>query len=89
MPKFENHEQFYSTVHSMLEGVAGLTPERRDEKLLQLITNYGPQLNGCLIRKYGISEDDAAEVVQQFLLTRLLVPLPLLLQLRTVRDGSK
>ena len=76
MPKFENHEQFYSTVHSMLEGVAGLTPERRDEKLLQLITNYGPQLNGCLIRKYGISEDDAAEVVQQFLLTRLLQPTP-------------
>jgi hypothetical protein len=76
MPKSESHEQFYSTVHSMLEGVAGLTPERRDEKLRQLITNYGPQLNGCLIRKYRISEDDAAEVVQQFLLTRLLVPLP-------------
>ena len=76
MPKFENHAPFYSTVHSMLEGVAGLTPERRDEKLRQLITNYGQQLNGCLIRKYGISEDDAAEVVQQFLLTRLLQPTP-------------
>lgn len=76
MPKSESHEQFYSTVHSMLEGVAGLTPERRKEKLRQLITDYGPQLNGCLIRKYGISADDAAEVVQQFLLMRLLVPSP-------------
>ena len=76
MAKFDNHESFYSTVHSMLEGVAGLTPERRDEKLRQLITNYGQQLNGCLMRKYRIAEDDAAEVVQQFLLTRLLLPTP-------------
>lgn len=76
MTKSENHEQFYSTVHSMLEGVAGLTPERREEKLRQLITNYGPQLNGCLIRKYGISADEAADVVQQFLLMRLLTPSP-------------
>ena len=60
----------------MLEGAAGLTPERREEKLSQLITNYGQQLNGCLVRKYGIAADDAAETVQQFLLSRLLMPSP-------------
>ena len=76
MSKSERHEQFYSTVHSMLEGVAGLTPERRDEKLKQLFANYGPQLNGCLVRKFRVSDDDAADVVQEFLLKRFLTPAP-------------
>ncbi|HQX50907.1 MAG TPA: hypothetical protein PLR25_13420 [Planctomycetaceae bacterium] len=76
MPISEGDQPFYSTVHSMLEGVAGLTPERRDEKLQQLITNYGQQLSSCLIRKYGITADDAAEIVQEFLLTRLLIRSP-------------
>lgn len=76
MQTSESYESFYSTAYSMLEGVAGLSPERRGEKLQQLITNYGMQLNGCLIRKFRISADDAADIVQQFLLMRLLIPSP-------------
>lgn len=64
------------TVYSILEGVAGDTAEQRQQKLRQWIDRYGPPLIGCIVRKYGVSVEAAEDVVQEFLLQRLLSPVP-------------
>jgi hypothetical protein len=69
-------EEFLKTTDSLFEGVVRQTPELRKGQLERLIRSYGPPLTSYLVKSRRLNPDVAEEVLQSFLLEKLIEPAP-------------
>ena len=69
-------EQFLKTSDSLFECVVRQTPELRKGQLERLIRSYGPPLTSYLIKSRRLNPDIAEELLQSFLLEKLIQPAP-------------
>ena len=69
-------EQFLKTSDSLFECVVRQTPELRKGQLERLIRSYGPPLTSYLIKSRRLNPDIAEELLQSFLVEKLIEPAP-------------
>ena len=69
-------EEFLQTTDSLFACVIRHSPELRKEQLDRLIRSYGPPLAAYLIRSRRLNPDVAEELLQNFLLEKLIEPVP-------------
>ena len=69
-------DEFQKTTDTLLAGVVKQSPELRKEQLDRMIRSYGPPLTSYLVKTRGLSTDVAEELLQNFLLEKLLEPTP-------------
>lgn len=67
---------FIKTSESILKYVPDHTPEMRRAKLERLIRAYGPPLTSYLVKKRRLTAEAAEEVLQSFLVEKLIEPSP-------------
>ena len=66
----DNPHSFGSTIMSMIVGLADPQPQK--EYLERFVEYYGAPLEGLVQRRTGMSEHDARDVVQEFMLVKIL-----------------
>ena len=69
-------EEFLKTTDSLFECVVQLSPELRRAKLERVIRSYSPPLTSYLVKCRRLSPDAADELLQSFLLEKLIEPTP-------------
>ena len=69
-------DEFQKTTDTLLAGVVRQTPELRKEQLDRMIRSYGPPLTSYLVKTRGLSTDIAEELLQNFLLEKLIERAP-------------
>lgn len=69
-------EEFVKTTDSLFECVVQHSPELRREKLERVIRSYSPPLTSYLVRYRRLSPEAAEELLQSFLLEKLIEPAP-------------
>ena len=69
-------EEFLKTSDSLFACVVRHSPELRKGQLERLIRSYGPPLAAYLIKRRHVQPDVAEELLQNFLLEKLIEPSP-------------
>lgn len=72
-----NAQSFGSTIMQIRERhFADLSPEEQKQLLTQMIQDYGPPLQAFVCSKFQLQPTEAEDLVQEFLLQKLLQPSP-------------
>lgn len=75
-PDSQLSEAFQKTTDSLFENVVQDSPELRMQQLDRLVRSYGPPLTLYLVKSRRLSPEVAEELLQSFLLEKLIEPSP-------------
>ena len=70
--RYGEAERFPSTRWSLVARAGQVDPEAKREALGQLLTRYLPALQAHLVHRKGLSEEEADDLVQEFVTSKIL-----------------